>query len=334
MNSTSAKRYDGNTSKCQEVWLDWSVPGFVDVRGEDLNKRYALREIQLTPPLGNLPRQLHFADGSLCEIAPNPAVEALLASGASRLLHRWENSLRYVFMTLLLTGGVVWLAMEYGIPALSKQVAFALPGSTERYLGEDTLSAMDGFLFTPSKLSGAEKRKLTRIFHKMLAEDESHYRLEFRASPRIGANALALPSGIVIITDELVALAKHDQEIIAVLAHELGHVKYRHTLRQVLQNSISGLLIAALTGDILSTSSFAAALPTVLVQMHFARQFETEADDTAIQYLRRHKISTEHFANILLRLTKSHHVNEGDVTDYLSTHPSTSERIQRLRSKN
>ncbi|MBI3545395.1 MAG: M48 family metallopeptidase [Gammaproteobacteria bacterium] len=332
MISIRAKRYDGNTSKREEVWLDWAEPGFVNLRGENLNKRYALSEIQLAPPLANLPRELHFADGSLCEVEPSPAIDTLFAPAGSRLLHRWENNLRYAFVALLLTGAVVWLVMEYGIPALSKQVAFALPVSTEEQLGEDTLSGLDRFIFMPSKLSAAKKQQLSKIFQQMLSEPESHYRLEFRASPRIGANALALPSGIVIMTDELVALAKHDEEIIAVLAHELGHVQYRHTLRQVLQNSISGLLIATLTGDILSTSSFAAALPTVLVQTHFARQFETEADDVAVLYLRAHKISTAHFANILLRLTESHHAHEKNVTDYLSTHPSTNDRIQRLRN--
>ncbi len=332
MNSIRAKRYDGSISRCEEVWLHWVEPGFVCVRGENLNKRYALREIRLAPPLGNLPRELRFADGSLCEVDPNPALDALFAIGAVRLLHRWENSLRYAFVALFLTGTVVWAVMEFGIPALSKKVAFALPVATEEHLGEDALSALDQFLFAPSKLPDAEKQKLTKIFQKMLPDDGRHYRLEFRASHRIGANALALPSGIVILTDELVALSRHDEEIIAVLAHEIGHVNYRHTLRQVLQNSVSGLLVATITGDILSTSSFAATLPTVLVQTHFARQFETEADDAAVQYLHARKISTEHFANILTRLAESHHANEKGVTDYLSTHPSTNERIQRLRS--
>ena len=54
------------------------------------------------------------------------------------------------------------------------------------------------------------------------------YRLELRSGEALGANALALPSGIVIMTDDLVALAKSDDEIGAVMAHELGHVRGRH----------------------------------------------------------------------------------------------------------
>ncbi len=48
----------------------------------------------------------------------------------------------------------------------------------------------------------------------------------------VGANAFALPSGIVVMTDELVELAKTDDELVAVLAHEIGHVRGRHALRQ------------------------------------------------------------------------------------------------------
>ncbi len=61
--------------------------------------------------------------------------------------------------------------------------------------------------------------------------------VEFRASPIIGANAFALPGGIVIVTDQLMQLAEHDDEILAVLAHEIGHVKHRHVLRGLPQDS-------------------------------------------------------------------------------------------------
>ena len=49
------------------------------------------------------------------------------------------------------------------------------------------------------------------------------------------------------MTDDLVELAKSDDEIIAVLAHEIGHVRGRHALRQMLQAAgISALAVALL----------------------------------------------------------------------------------------
>ena len=335
MNPVRAYRYDGSTSRREIVWLNFDEPGFVRIHNENLDKRFPLAEIRLAPPLGGLARELHFADGSLCEAEPDPVLDRLLAAAggrAARLLHRWENSLQYALMALLLTLLAVWTGMEFGVPALARQAAFALPASTEERLGDDALAVLDRFIFSPSRLSAERQRQLTNIFQRMTPADGARYRLEFRASRRIGANALALPSGVVVLTDELVELARRDEEIVAVLAHEIGHINHRHTLRQVLQNSISGLLMAAITGDILSTSSFAATLPTVLVQARFSRQFETEADEAAVRYLRARGISTGHFANILTRLAQAHHEKEGDMSDYLSTHPSTLERIQRLQN--
>lgn len=335
MNPVRAYRYDGLTSRREAVWLYFDEPGFVRVRNESLDRRYPFAEVRLAPLLGSQTRELHFTDGSLCEAEPGPVLDKLFVAAGGRaawLLHRWESSLKYAFVALLLTGLVVWVGMEFGIPALARQAAFALPASTEQLLGDDALAALDRFIFSPTRLPAERQLKLTNIFQRMTPVDGMRYRLEFRASWRIGANAFALPSGVVVLTDELVKLARHDEEIIAILAHEIGHVSHRHTLRQALQNSISGLLIAAITGDIMSTSSFAATLPTILVQARFSRQFETEADEVAIRYLRARGISTAHFANILARLARSHHEKEGDMSDYLSTHPSTVERIQRLQN--
>lgn len=162
-------------------------------------------------------------------------------------------------------------------------------------------------------------------------------RLEFRASQAIGANALALPSGIVVITDDLVALARHDDEIGAILAHELGHVHQRHILRHALQNSATGLIMATLTGDLMSITSLAATLPTTLVDASFSRAFEREADDAAMAWMRTAGVPPRRYAEILGRLQAQLDVHHGavgggksPVRNYLSTHPDTGERIRRI----
>jgi Zn-dependent protease with chaperone function len=73
-----------------------------------------------------------------------------------------------------------------------------------------------------------------------------------------------LPGGYLVITDELIDLAKNNDEIVAVIAHELGHVKGRHALRQTLQGTVSGLIIIAITGDV---SSIASGLPALMMNM-------------------------------------------------------------------
>ena len=155
-------------------------------------------------------------------------------------------------------------------------------------------------------------------------------RLEFRASPLIGPNAFALPSGILILTDELVRLAKNDQEILAVLAHEMGHVQHRHSMRSLLEGSAIALIIAGITGDIASTTSLAAAAPALLLQNKFSRDNEREADQYALALLQRSGIAPHHFAAILQRMDAMA-PKGGTIPSFLSSHPPSAARAALAR---
>ena len=136
------------------------------------------------------------------------------------------------------------------------------------------------------------------------------------------------------MTDPLAKLARNDDQISAVLAHEIGHVRHRHGLRISLQAAGLAALAAALFGDATSITSLATTLPAALLQSGYSREFETEADDYAFQRLREVGLSPKAFADIMLLLEKSRQKATGGGTrDYLSTHPATAKRIQRALSE-
>ena len=147
--------------------------------------------------------------------------------------------------------------------------------------------------------------------------------LEFRKSPAVGPNAFALPGGTVVLLDELVAAARHDDEIAAVLAHEIGHLVEQHTMRHVLQTSGAGVIVAAVIGDVLSLSSYAAAVPAFLLDAGYSRAFEREADDFGLGLLDRAGIDRGHFVRFLTRMEQEH---PSGVPGFLSTHPRAEER--------
>lgn len=156
-------------------------------------------------------------------------------------------------------------------------------------------------------------------------------RIEFReGGAAIGANAFALPGGIVVFTDELVALAEHDEELLAVFAHELGHLEHRHTLRQWLQGSIAAVLLMALTGDASSITALASAAPAVLLDAHYSQDFEREADVFSIEVLRRQAVSPQRYADILTRL-ETETGGGPEVPSFLSSHPPSAERVEAAR---
>src|SRR6187431_3049451 len=102
------------------------------------------------------------------------------------------------------------------------------------------LASLDGGLLTPSELPTARQMTLTEAFGRLSLPPElaGHARLVFRKSDALRANAMALPSGVVIVTDDLVGLAKDADDVVAVLAHEVGHLEGRHGVRAVIQSAL------------------------------------------------------------------------------------------------
>jgi len=130
-----------------------------------------------------------------------------------------------------------------------------------------------------------------------------------------------------VITDELVALSEHDEELVAVMAHEVGHARNRHALRSLIQNSLVAGSLFILLGDPSAATSIAAGIPTLLLDRSYSREFEREADDIAFDYLQQRNIPDDRFSSLLQRLEQEH---EGsDVPDFLSTHPRPDERKRR-----
>lgn len=334
MTSVSAVYFDGKSTERRSVTL--SAPGFGALRitGEGIEIRWPLAEVRASARVGDARRYLYFPDGSQCETADNDGVDRLFAAqgtAADRLLHRWESSLGYVAGALVLTVFLAWAGITYGIPALAKKVAFTLPAATQRGIGRDTLAALDRTLLAPSQLPAERQAALRALFSDATKglEIDADPRLELRSSRRLGANALALPSGIIVVTDRLVELAANDREIVAVVAHEFGHLKQRHALRHVLQDSATALVVAVVVGDVTSIASLAAALPTVLLQAKYSRDFEREADEFAADYLKQRGIPTESFSAILLRMEQEKPAGS-DIPSYFSTHPASAERVQRF----
>lgn len=328
--------YDGKSSRPHSVQVRLDADGgALVVEGDHVGRRrFPLELVKVAPRVGDTPRFIYLDGGASLEVLENDVVDGLvprLPGGRFHLAqYRLESKLRWIVTALALAIGFGWATIEYGVPYLAKKAAFALPREVDEKLGEGALAALDEFVFETTTLDADLRAGLQRRFDGMVATsdlDPERVRLVFRKSPVMGANALALPSGIVVMTDELVRLAEHEDEVLAVLAHEIGHIRHRHSLRGVLQNSTVALMIASITGDLGSLTSVSAALPTILVELKYSRGFEVEADDYAVGMLDDMGIAPTKLGDILLRMTGE---GTGDLPDYLSTHPGSADRMKRI----
>lgn len=327
--------YDGKTSTRAEVKIRFYENGTLEIFGINFNLRSSLKTARISPRIGNTCRNIYLADGGKLESFANDELDVVAhyfdQNSYQALVHKLEQNLHYALGALVITVLTVWAGIEYGVPLLAKSAAYAMPYNVEQNMGQQGLETLDKMFFEPSKLDTQLKQQLNRRFQQAVADlpRSRHYQLEFRSSKQLGANAFALPGGIIIITDDLIKLADNHDQIMAVLGHEIGHVEYRHALRSVFQDSFTALLMAGLLGDISSISSMAVALPTILVESRYSRKFELEADDYAVLFLKNQHIAPTVFAQILAHLQKSS-PESADEFSYLSTHPVMEERIKRI----
>ncbi len=154
--------------------------------------------------------------------------------------------------------------------------------------------------------------------------------VDLRSAPGIGANAFALPGGVVVVTDDMVNLCQSQDELAGILAHEFGHIEKRHTIRKVLQNAGVAVVAGVILGDVSSVVVFS-SFPAVLASLNYSRAMETEADDYAVRLLSSKGIPTENLAKILERLETQTGSRTNRYFSYLSSHPDTQFRIDRVR---
>jgi predicted Zn-dependent protease len=285
-------------------------------------------ELHVDAPIGRTRRTLRVADGAQVQTDDSEGVDRLFApqdrveAGAAWLERRWSAAL--ASLACVLVGG--YLFLEHGLPRLAERLALRVPLSLEQRMGEQVLEALESTELEPSGLTEQRQAELRRAFSDLVADlpESSGLRLELRSLDT--PNAFALPGGTVVMTDELVALAEDDSEIVAVLAHEVGHEVKRHTLRQILQDSTVAVLLATLTGDVSTLSSATLGVPIWLLQSAYSRQFEREADAFALDLLERKGLDPASFARVLRRLQAEAPDLKG-VLSYTSTHPDSDERI-------
>lgn len=325
--------YDGKTSRKAQASLEIYDDGIAKLLVDGASKQAALSHLRISSRIGNTPRSIYFPDGEKFETGENEAIDAILAKHdihrGARFIHILETKKHYILLALIVVIISSFSLIRYGIPAMAKAAAFALPASTSGAIGKGALEIMDKTLFSKSELNDETRERINKYFVEMAEKQPQgfNYNLAFRKGNRVGANALALPSGTIIITDELIKIVEDDSEIIAVLAHEFGHVAHRHSLRRLFQDSVVALMVVMITGDISSTSSLIAAMPTILVEAQYSQVFELEADKYALAYLQDNNIDLIYFKNLMLHLEEYHSANK-DIPSFLSTHPPTAERIK------
>lgn len=217
----------------------------------------------------------------------------------------------------------------YGIPLLADRLAPLVPVAVEKRIGE-AVDKQVRFIFGGKVCSQAEgQAAFAKMIEKLKQAGAIDQPLEAQVLSASLPNAFALP-GKVYLMDGLLQKAQSADEIAGVLAHELGHVQHRDSLRKVIQTGGTSFLIGLLFGDITGGSAVIFASRSIL-DASYSREAETDADSFAIAAMQKLGRSARPMGEFLVRVTGSKGSNAKNTLTILDSHPLSEDRLARMK---
>lgn len=250
---------------------------------------------------------------------------------------RAQQNWRGVAIAFVLLLAATAAMYQWGLPWVARGVTAAVPLSVDTLIGAEVLASIDESLLQPSALPPADQERIRRAFARMVQtahpEGAPAWKLEFRRGrdKKLGPNALALPGGTIILTDELVQLTPGNEEaVLGVLGHEFGHVRLRHAMRQLVQVSAVGFAVSVAFGDY---GTLIGSAPVLLAALGYSRDAEREADAESVRLMRAVGISPRTMVGFFEAVERWRGEQKRDGLDddtiglAFSSHPATAERI-------
>jgi predicted Zn-dependent protease len=143
-------------------------------------------------------------------------------------------------------------------------------------------------------------------------------------------NAFALPGGKVGVNTGLFKVAKNDDQLAAVMGHEIGHAIARHGAERMSQGilaQLGGVAVGAATGSPAYVDAYS-QLATLGVILPYSRTQESEADEIGLMLM----AEAGYDPREAIKLWQNFEALGGQrPPEFLSTHPSEGTRIERLK---
>lgn len=166
-----------------------------------------------------------------------------------------------------------------------------------------------------------------RNLARQVERKDVQWRFAILDTPSI--NAMAFPGGIVVITRGLYALLASEDELAAVLAHEIAHVNRRHQWKVIQQQKLVALAGSAVSSsDPGRSAQLVADLGTKLIARGLDKASEFEADRDGVVIAARAGYDSSALIAVMERLKTLK--TGADTALLFSTHPSPDDRIEAL----
>lgn len=189
----------------------------------------------------------------------------------------------------------------------------------------------------------AYEKRLIRAGYRLAAvSDRQDLEYTFIIIDKDEINAFATFGGYIYINKGVMDAAETDDELAAVLAHEIGHVSARHLAKRMGQDKSFSLGLFALTAFVLRKQKHGRDISRAvntgygIIQRGYSREDELEADRLGVRYSYRAGYSPLAAISMMKKLkeqNKERGVSLFENISILRTHPYLDDRIEEVLSE-
>ena len=327
--------YKKDSSKNQRAKILVFGKRYTLVIKNEILKKDKISSLGISTRLANTQREIIIDEEYIFITDENDEVDKLITKKRN-ILHLLESNLPIILLSLFITGLMTFAFIKWGIPSISKKLSSYVPYEINKSLSNNSLEMLDEYFLKKSKLPNEKKDELLTIFKNEIIplinkKKNFEYKLGFRSwdlEKKSIANALALPNGNIIITDELIRISENKEELKAIIFHELAHIQYHHGMQRIIEGSLLAIAVVSIVGDANMLGDLGIGFGSLLINSNYSRNHEQEADIFAFNKMLKNNINPKYFISIMSKIDKNIDVkSEDEASNYLSSHPNTKKRL-------
>jgi predicted Zn-dependent protease len=228
---------------------------------------------------------------------------------------------------------------EQEVPVTGRTQRVAMSDEQQEQLGaqvyDQTLQQDQANLVT----SGPQFEMVQRVAERIAGVgdvDKPEFDWEFALVQKDEANAFCLPGGKIVVFTGLLDVAKTDDELAAVVGHEVAHAVAEHGAERIFRESLTNRAISAAAGAFADDPQRYQQVVALLgagaqigLNLPWSRDQESEADHIGIIYAARAGYDPQASIGFWQKMQRAS--TGQSPPEYLSTHPSSATRVQQLR---
>ncbi|MBV8678831.1 MAG: M48 family metallopeptidase [Aquitalea sp.] len=244
-------------------------------------------------------------------------------------------------LALALAGCVQVNTTSSGVVGINRSQSMLLTAaeveqsSAKSYAGQLSQARGAGKLNTDPALTTRVRKVTQRLIAQAptFRPDAAHWKWEVNVAETPELNAYAMAGGKIMVYSGLVKkLQLSDDEMAAVLGHEMAHALREHSremLSQAYAQQMGLSLVGTLAGFNQSQLNLAGMAADVALSKPHSRTMESEADIIGLELMARAGYNPNAAVNVWNKMMRA---GSGNGPEFLSTHPSGPTRIQDLQA--